>query len=47
MPEELKVEGRVIGAWINRRRNTVIVVVEESLMGVPYRFLYWWSRRKW
>jgi len=35
LPREYKVEGRVLGSWINRRRDTVIVLVEESLRRVP------------
>jgi len=35
LPEEFKVGGRVLGSWINKAKDTVIVVVEESLWEYP------------
>ncbi|RLE93878.1 MAG: hypothetical protein DRN04_05290, partial [Thermoprotei archaeon] len=46
LPKEFKVEGKVLGSWISKAGNTVIIVVEESLIGVPYRLLYWWNKKQ-
>ncbi|RLE82834.1 MAG: hypothetical protein DRJ52_01405 [Thermoprotei archaeon] len=46
LPKEFKVEGKVLGSWISKAGNTVIIVVEEEVTGVLYRFLYWWNKRR-
>jgi len=30
----------VLGSWINKKRDAVIVIVGEEVMGILYRFLY-------